>query len=239
MKKYPVTRPSLPPLEEYLKMIATVWDNHKLTNGGPLRSQFQTLVQETFKMEQLSVCSSGHMALLLAIRALRMQDPDPEKYEVITTPFSFSSTTQVILENGLRPVFCDIKEDDYTIDTSKIRNLITEHTWGIAPVHPYGNLCDVDEIERIAKENNLHVIYDAAHAFGICKDGKSIATLGDATCFSLHATKSMQAVEGGVACFRDHTSLEMFEKLCNFGLSPCGISTLCGCNAKIKLSWKL
>ena len=155
-----VTKSSLPDLQEYVDEIKPMWDSHWLTNMGEKHKRFQRDLKDYLQVENLDLLVNGHMALELSLQALDLQG------EVITTPFTFASTTHAIVRNNLEPVFCDIKADDFTIDTSKIEELITDRTCAILPVHVYGNICDVDEIERIAKKYELKVIYDAAHAFG-------------------------------------------------------------------------
>ena len=158
-----VTKPSLPTLEDYIEEIKPIFESHILTNMGPVYKKFQHQLIDFLDVKYLSLFVNGHSALELAIEAMGLRK---EGGEVITTPFTFISTTHAIVRNGLKPVFCDIKPDDFTMDPSKIEELITENTVAIIPVHVYGNICDVEEIERIAKKHNLKVIYDAAHAFG-------------------------------------------------------------------------
>jgi dTDP-4-amino-4,6-dideoxygalactose transaminase len=155
------------------------------------------------------------------------------KGEVITTPFSFASTTHAIVRNGLKPVFCDINPDDYTIDTSKIESLITDKTSAIVPVHVYGNTCNVEEIDRIAKKYGLKVIYDSAHAFGEKYKGIGIGAFGDASCFSFHATKVFNTVEGGAVCFKDKELGDKLYGLKNFGIRDTETVDAVGSNAKM------
>ena len=142
---------------------------------------------------------NGHMALELAIQAFDF----PEGAEVITTPFTFISTTHAIIRNRLKPVFCDVKLNDGTIDETKIEDLITENTVAILPVHVYGNVCNVEKIQKIADKHGLKVIYDAAHAFGVKYKGRGIGSYGDASVFSFHATKVYNTIEGGAVSFSD------------------------------------
>ena len=157
---------------------------------------------------ELSLMVNGHMALELIIQAMKF----PEGGEIITTPFTFISTTHAIIRNGLKPVFCDVKPNDGTIDETKIEKLISNRTVAILPVHVYGNICDVEEIQRIAEKYNLKVIYDAAHAFGEKYKNKGIGNYGDASVFSFHATKVFNTIEGGAVSFTDK---ELYEKLYN------------------------
>ena len=155
------------------------------------------------------------------------------KGEVITTPFTFASTTHAIVRNGLSPVFCDINAEDYTIDVKKIESLITDKTCAIVPVHVYGNVCDVDEIDRIAKKYELKVIYDAAHAFGIKYKGIGIGMFGDASCFSFHATKVFNTIEGGAVCFHNKDFGVELYRLKNFGIRDPETVDGVGANAKM------
>lgn len=180
-----VTRSSMPEFEEYVEMIRPLWESHWLTNMGTYHKQLEAELKEYLGVPQLSLMVNGHMALELAIQAMGF----PEGAEIITTPFTFISTTHAIIRNKLVPVFCDIKLSDYTIDENKIEELITEKTVAILPVHVYGHICNVEKIQEIADKYNLKVIYDAAHAFGEKKDGVGIGNYGDASIFSFHATK--------------------------------------------------
>ena len=155
-----VTRSSLPPLEEYVEMLKPIWESAWLTNMGEYHEELKRQLKRFLKATELELFVNGHMALELALQAMNLQG------EVITTPFTFASTTHAIVRNGLTPVFCDINDRDYTMDAEKIEGLITEKTCAIVPVHVYGNICDVDRIHEIAQKHGLKVIYDAAHAFG-------------------------------------------------------------------------
>ena len=155
-----VTRSSLPPLEEYVEMLKPIWDSAWLTNMGEYHETLKEKLKTYLKTPNLELFVNGHMALELTLQAMKLTG------EVITTPFSFASTTHAIVRNGLTPVFCDINEEDYTIDVDKLESLITEKTSAIVPVHVYGNPCDVKRIQEIADRHGLKVIYDAAHTFG-------------------------------------------------------------------------
>ena len=171
--------------------------------------------------------TNGHLALeaLLAVMDL--------KGEVITTPFTFASTTHAIVRNGLIPVFCDVDPQDYTMDVTKIESLITPQTCAILPVHVYGNICNVDEIQRIAEKHGLKVIYDAAHAFGEEMDGRNVGSFGDMSMFSFHATKVFHTIEGGCVTCHDQKLFDRINALKNFGqYSPEDISEMGG-NAKM------
>ena len=227
MSKIQVTRSSMPPYEEYIKEIRDLWDSHWLTNMGEKHEQLAEELKEYLKADHLSLFTNGHLALEDAIAAFELSG------EVITTPFTFSSTTHAIVRNGLVPVFCDIDPETYTMDASKIESLITERTSAIVPVHVYGTVCDVEEIERIAKKHNLKVIYDAAHAFGVEVNGKGIATFGDASMFSFHATKVFNTIEGGAVTFKEEWLNERLFHLKNFGITGTETVEFVGGNAKM------
>ena len=157
----------------------------------------------------------------------------PKGGEVITTPFTFASTTHAISRNGLVPVFCDVNPEDYTIDAEKIENLITDKTVAIVPVHVYGNMCNVERIEQIAKKHKLKVIYDAAHAFAVKYKGVSSANFGDASMYSFHATKVFNTIEGGAVCFRDDELVATMNDMKNFGIRGPERVVFIGGNAKM------
>lgn len=228
MEEINVTRSSMPPYDEYIEMIKPLWESHWLTNMGAYHRRLEKELEEFLDVRKISLTVNGHMALELAIQSMNF----PKGSEVITTPFTFISTTHAIIRNGLKPIFCDISED-YTIDVSKIEDLITKKTVAIIPVHVYGNICNVEKIEEIAYKYDLKVIYDAAHAFGEKYKGKSVASLGDMSVFSFHATKVFNTVEGGAVCC--HTK-EMYEKLYNlknFGIRSEELVVSVGGNAKM------
>ena len=178
-------------------------------------------------MRNLSLFVNGHMALELTLQALNL------KGEVITTPFTFASTTHAIVRNGLTPVFCDINENNYTIDVNKIESLITDRTCAIVPVHVYGNVCDVEGIDYIAKKYGLKVVYDAAHTFGERYKGKGIGEFGDASMFSFHATKVYNTIEGGAVAYKDEEFGKILYQLKNFGIKNEEVVDGVGANAKM------
>lgn len=224
-----VTQSSMPPYEEYIEMIKPLWDTHCLTNMGEYHKQFEAQLQNYLKSQrEISLTVNGHMALEMAIQSMNF----PEGAEVITTPFTFISTTHAIIRNGLVPVFCDISED-YTIDVSKIEELVTEKTVAIVAVHVFGNICSVEEIERIAYKYSLKVIYDAAHAFGETYKGKSISEFGDMTVFSFHATKVFHTIEGGAVCCAEKEQYDKIYNLKNFGIRSQELVVSIGANAKM------
>ncbi len=225
-----VTRTSLPPYEDYIEKIKTLWDSHWITNMGINHKMLEERLCEYLQVPYLSLMVNGHMALELIIQAMDF----PKGSEIITTPFTFISTTHAIVRNGLIPVFCDIKLDDYTIDESKIEELITEKTAAILPVHVYGNLCNVKAIEQIANKHNIKVIYDAAHAFGETLDGKSVAFFGDASIYSFHATKVFNTIEGGAVAVHSNELFEKLYDLKNFGIR--GEERIVGIGANAKMN---
>lgn len=228
MDKILVTRSSMPPMEEYIKEISDLWDTHWLTNMGVKHKTLQKELREYMSVPNVELLTNGHMALELSLQAIGLTEG-----EVITTPFTFASTTHAIVRNNLEPIFCDINSDDYTIDTEKIEKLITDRTVAILPVHVYGNICNVEEIERIAKRYGLKVIYDAAHTFGECYKGIGIGNFGDVSCFSFHATKVFNTIEGGAVTYKDEAFGRELYRLKNFGIRNEDIVDGVGANAKM------
>lgn len=226
-EKILVTRSSMPSKEEYFEEIESLWDSHWLTNMGEKHNRLEKSLKEYLGVSNISLFSNGHMALELVLQALDLHG------EVITTPFTFASTTHAIVRNGLQPVFCDIKEDDYTIDETKIESLITEQTCAILPVHVYGHMCNVEAIEHMARKYHLKVIYDAAHAFGVRYKGKGSASFGDASMLSFHATKVFNTIEGGAVCFQNNDLEERLYSLKNFGIQSETQVSGVGANAKM------
>lgn len=222
-----VTRSSMPSLEEYTEEIKDLWESHWLTNMGIKHKELQERLKEYLDVKNIELLTNGHMALELTLQAMNLQG------EVITTPFTFASTTHAIVRNGLEPVFCDIDPYNYTVDVNKIEKMITDRTCAIMPVHVYGNICNIEEIERIASKYELKVIYDAAHSFGETYKGISVANFGDASCFSFHATKVFNTIEGGAVCFKDFNLGKIIYELKNFGIhGPEEVSAV-GANAKM------
>lgn len=222
-----VTRSSMPTLDEYVEEIRPIWESHWLTNMGIKHKELQENLSRYLGVEHVDLLTNGHMALELTLQAMNLQG------EVITTPFTFASTTHAIVRNGLTPVFCDIDPETYCMDVSKIEKLITDRTCAIMPVHVYGNVCNTEEIERLANKYELKVVYDAAHAFGETYKGKGIGSYGDASCFSFHATKVFNTIEGGAVCFRDKQLGTKLYELKNFGIhGPEEVSAV-GANAKM------
>ena len=222
-----VTKAVLPSMEEYIAEITPLWESHWLTNMGVKHQDLQDKLTEYLDVTNIDLLTNGHMSLELTLQAMNLQG------EVITTPFTFASTTHAIVRNGLEPVFCDIKPDDFTIDPEKIEALITDRTSAIMPVDVYGNVCDVESIDRIAKKYELKVIYDDAHAFGVKYKGRGIGNYGDASCFSFHATKVFNSIEGGAVTFKDPSLRMTLYELKNFGIHGPEDVWAVGANAKM------
>lgn len=228
-EKILVTRASMPPYEEYIEAIKPLWDSHWITNMGHYHKELEKELKTYLDVPEISLMVNGHMALEMAIQVFGF----PEGAEVITTPFTFISTTHAIVRNRLKPVFCDVKATDGTIDETKIEELISERTVAILPVHVYGNVCNVEEIQRIADKYGLKVIYDAAHAFGVKYKGSGIGNYGDASVFSFHATKVYNTIEGGAVVFAEHKLYDRLYNLKNFGIRGEELVVSIGANAKM------
>lgn len=228
MKKITVTRPFLPEKEEYEKLISRIWKKKWLTNDGPLLHEFQEKIKKYIESKNVILTTNGHLALEIAIRSLGFSSG-----EVITTPFTFASTTHAITMNGLTPVFCDIDPETLTMNPCCIEKLITEKTKAIVPVHVYGHPCDVNKIEAIAKKHKIEVIYDAAHAFAERYNGRSLASYGYASIYSFHATKLFHSIEGGAIVYRDANKEESIRALRNFGILDETMIKYVGGNAKM------
>ena len=227
MNRINVTQSSMPDFSEYTEKIKVIFENKHLTNMGPLHNELSDKLKEYLKVKNVSLFTNGHLALECVLSALDL------KGEVITTPFTFASTTQAIVRCGLTPVFCDVNPDNFTIDADKIEDLITEKTSAIVPVHVYGSVCDVEKIEKIAEKHNLKVIYDAAHVFGVEYKGKGIGDFGDASMFSFHATKVFNTIEGGAVTFSDDALDKRMSALRNFGMENAESYPYIGGNAKM------
>lgn len=223
-----VTRSSMPSLEEYVNEIKDIWDSHWLTNMGVKHQELQKELTSYLGVDYIDLLTNGHMAIELSLQAMGLTEG-----EVITTPFTFASTTHAIVRNGLEPVFCDINPYDFTIDSTKIEELITDRTVAIMPVHVYGNICNIEEIDHIAKKYGLKVIYDAAHTFGEKYKNKGIGSFGDISCFSFHATKVFNSIEGGAVCFHDEDFGKELYRLKNFGIKNAEVVDGVGANAKM------
>src|SRR5699024_1954522 len=227
MRPIQVTQSSMPTFEEYTREIKDLWDSGWLTNTGVKHQQLESELKFFLDTPNITLFTNGHLALEYIINAFDLSG------EVITTPFTFASTTHAIVRNSLTPVFCDINPNDYTIDTNKIEDLITDKTSAIIPVHVYGNICDIYEIEKIAKKYNLKVIYDAAHVFGVTVGNQNIANFGDASMFSFHATKVFNSIEGGAVTYGDSSLVEVLNAQKNFGITGPENVEYVGGNAKM------
>lgn len=223
-----VTRPSLPPVEEYEQLVREIFASQFLTNGGAQLRKLESAMKEKLDTPQLCLFSNGHLALECAISALNLSPG-----EIITTPFTFISTTHAIVRCGFSPVFIDVEPDYFTLDPEKIEEKITPQTRAILPVHVYGNPCDMDAIDLVAKKHNLPVLYDAAHAFGVTVHGRAVASFGTASMFSFHATKCYHTIEGGAIATRDEAFLERLLGYRNFGLHADESIREVGGNAKM------
>lgn len=222
-----VTRPHLPPLEEFLPYLRDIWDSRKLTNNGPFHRQFEVALARHLGVDHLSLFSNGTLGLVTALQALRVAG------EVITTPFSFVATAHALRWNGLRPVFVDIDPRTLNIDPARIEAAITPQTTAILPVHCYGNPCDVVAIQAIADHYNLKVIYDAAHAFGVRCAGGSVLRHGDLSVLSFHATKVFNTFEGGAIVCPDVRIKHHIDHLKNFGFVDETTVVATGINGKM------
>lgn len=223
-----VTKPFLPPIEEYITYLRRIWETSTLTNFGPLHQELEYALKKRFEWNNVSLCANGHLALEIALKSLNLTSGG----EIITTPFTFVSTISAIVNQGFTPVFCDVC-DGFTIDTERIEPLITEKTVAILPVHVYGVPCDVIHIEQIARKHSLSVLYDAAHAFGVKIGGVDIAKYGDISMFSFHATKLFHTIEGGSLVYTNDELKKTIELSKNFGISGPESIDLVGMNAKM------
>ena len=222
-----VTRSSMPPFEEYCEEIRGLWDSRWLTNMGKKHQDLEQALGDYLGCDYLALHTNGHLALENLLEAFEL------KGEIITTPFTFASTTHAITRCGCTPVFGDIDPESFTLDPRGIEEKITEKTAAILPVHVYGNLCDVDAIAALGEKYHIPVIYDAAHAFGVFRRGVSAASFGDAAMFSFHATKVFHSIEGGLAVCRDEETLRRLNDLKNFGIHGPEEVPYVGGNAKM------
>ena len=222
-----VTRPFLPPIEEFTEGLQEIWDNHWLTNDGPVLKRFARQLSNYFETENACLFNNGTLALQIGLQGMGISG------EVITTPFTFVATTHALYWNKIRPVFVDIEPDYYTLDPEKVEAAITPWTTAILAVHVFGYPCNVLALADIARRHNLRLIYDAAHAFGVQIGDKPIAHFGDMSMFSFHATKLYHSIEGGLLTFRDSGLKQTFDYLKNFGFKNQTEVVMPGTNAKM------
>lgn len=208
-----VTRPLLPPLEEFVPYLEEIWESGWLTNAGPFHQKLERALSEHLGVQHLSLFANGTIALVTALQCLRITG------QVITTPYSFVATSHALLWNSIEPVFVDIEATSCNLDPDRIEAAITPRTTAILPVHCYGNPCDVDRIQRIADRHGLKVIYDAAHAFGVTHKGTSVLNFGDLSVLSFHATKAFNTFEGGAIVCPDAKTKQRIDYLKNFGFA--------------------
>lgn len=207
----PITKPFLPPIEEFNELIKGVWDRQWLTNNGPLVNELELKLKEYLNLPHILYLNNGTIALQIAIKALALQG------KIITTPFTYVATVSSIVWEGCEPIFVDIDEESLNLDPKKIEEAITSDTVAIIATHVFGNPCAIDEIEKIAQKHNLKVIYDAAHCFGTKYQGKSIFEYGDISTTSFHATKIFHTIEGGAVFSNNADLIKKMAFLRNFG----------------------
>jgi len=222
-----ITKPLLPPLGDLIPYLEKIWDSGFITNSGFMTEEFESELCIYLGEKHLSLVSNGSMALALAIQVLQL------KGEIITTAFTHISTAQSIYWNHLKPVFVDVNTSDFNIDINKIEEAITEETTAILAVHVFGNPCDIEGIERIARKHQLKVIYDAAHGFGVEYKGKSLCHYGDISILSFHATKVFNSIEGGAVICRDIATKKRVDALKNHGFDDEDRLVGYGLNAKM------
>jgi dTDP-4-amino-4,6-dideoxygalactose transaminase len=222
-----VTRPFLPPLEEFCQGLEEIWENRWLTNNGPILERFTRELCNLFETDNICLFNNGTLALQIALQGMGISG------EVITTPFTFVATTHALFWNKLRPIFVDIEPDYYTLDPDKVEAAITPWTTAILAVHVYGNPCKLNALADIARRHNLRLIYDAAHAFGVQVGTKPIGHFGDLSMFSLHATKTYHSIEGGLLVFKESWLKSVFDYLKNFGFKNEVEVVMPGTNAKM------
>jgi len=206
-----VTKTYMPSKKKYFKYVNDIYKSGRITNNGPLVRELEERLREYLGVKYIVLTANGTLALEVAYRVLEI------KNFAITTPFSFVATTSSLVANGIHPIFVDINPNTLTIDVEKIEESITPHTTAIVPVHVFGNACEIEEIEKIAKKHNIKVIYDAAHAFSVKYKGRSIVNFGDISILSFHATKLFHTIEGGAVILNDESLIEKTKDMINFG----------------------
>jgi len=222
-----VTQPALPPLEEFVESLKTIWESRILTNKGPFHKRFEKELADYLGVKFISLTANGTLALVTALQALRITG------EVITTPYSFVATTHSLWWNNIKPVFVDIDPETCNLDPGRIEAAITPHTTAILPVHVYGNPCDVNQIQEIAGIYGLKVIYDACHTFGVTMDGVPVLNFGDLSVMSFHATKTFTTFVGGAIVCHDEAMKKRIDFLINFGFAGETTVVAPGINSKM------
>lgn len=222
-----VTKPELPPIDELIPYLEQIWANGILTNSGPLHQKFESELATALGVKHLSLFANGTVALITAIQALDLSG------EVITTPFSFVATANAIRWNSLTPVFVDVDRRTLNLDPRQLEGAINPRTSAVLPVHCYGHPCDVHAVEEVATRYGLRVLYDAAHAFGVEIDGRSILNFGDCSVLSFHATKVLNTFEGGAVVSRDASIKARVDQLRNFGIIDSVSVAVAGMNGKM------
>jgi len=222
-----VTSPLLPPLDEFENLLKDIWDRKWLTNNGHYHQELEKALAEYLGVEYISLFTNGTLPLITALQAMRITG------EVITTPYSFVATTHSIWWNGLSPVFVDVDPETGNLDPQRIEEAITPKTTAIMPVHVYGNPCDIEAIQEIADRYGLAVIYDAAHAFNVKMNGRTILDAGDMNTLSFHATKTYNTVEGGALICHDARTKKRIDYLKNFGFAGETTVVAPGINSKM------
>jgi dTDP-4-amino-4,6-dideoxygalactose transaminase len=222
-----VTRPFLPPLEEFCRGLEEIWESRWLTNNGPILQRFTQELCNVFETDNICLFNNGTLALQIALQGMGISG------EVITTPYTFVATTHALFWNKIRPVFVDIEPEHYTLDPEKVEAAITPWTTAILAVHVYGHPCKLNALADIARRHNLRLIYDAAHAFGVNVGNKPIAHFGDLSMFSFHSTKLFHSIEGGMLIFREAGLKGLFDYLKNFGFKNEVEVVMPGTNAKM------
>ena len=211
--KITVTSPLLPDLEKFQALLREIWDSKRVTNNGSFHKQLESSLCDYLKVPYISIFTNGTLPLITALQAMHISG------EVITTPYSFVATTHALWWNGIKPVFVDIDPSNCGLDPDKIESAITSRTTAIMPVHCYGQPCNMEQIQTIANKYGLKVIYDAAHAFGVEVNGKSVLRQGDMSTLSFHATKVYNTLEGGALVMHDEETKKRIDYLKNFGFA--------------------
>ena len=227
IEEIPFTRPFVPPTEELVPLLESIRNSRVLTNNGPIHQEFEQALADYLNVKYISLFANATLALIAALKVLNL------KGEVITTPFTYISTTQSIIWNQLRPVFADVSNGCINLDPSSVERLINPETCAILPVHIFGFPCDVKAFGEIAQKHQLNIIYDAAHAFGVSVNKKSLCDYGTLSILSFHATKTFNCYEGGALVSHDPKTKSRIDKIKNYGLPIDGTPATIGFNAKM------